>query len=277
MEYDCSMATRRPSVRPAVGLLLRDWRRRRRLSQLDLALEAEVSARHLSFVESGRARPSRELVLQLASQLDVPLREQNALLMAAGFAPAYSEAPFDGREMTPVRDALERILEGHEPFPALAVDGRWNLASVNRPAGALLTAGLVPELLAPPANALRIALHPDGLARRILNFGEWSEHLISRLHRQAAASGNPALAELERELRSYPGVKTEASPHVATAPQLFVPLVLQAPDGGELRFLSTVATFGTALDISVAELTVESFFPADEPTKAALQSYDQAS
>ena len=270
------MATRRPSNRPAVGVLLRDWRRRRRLSQLDLAIEAEVSARHLSFVESGRARPSRELVLLLASQLDVPLRDQNALLLAAGFAPAYGEAAFDGKEMTPIRDALGRILEGHEPFPALAVDGRWNLLSVNRPATALLTAGVSPELLAPPANALRIALHPEGLARRILNFGEWSEHLISRLHRQAAAGGSAALVELERELRSYPRVEPEPAAHAGGYPQLFVPLVLAAPDGGEWRFLSTVSTFGTALDISVAELTVESFFPADDATKAALNSYTEA-
>jgi transcriptional regulator with XRE-family HTH domain len=261
-----------PASPASVGDLLRDWRQRRHLSQLDLALDAEVSTRHLSFVETGRARPSRELVLHLAEQLDVPLRERNTLLLAAGYAPIYRETSLDRPEMASVRGALDRILAGHEPFPAIAVDGRWDLVSANRPAMSLLTAGVSAGLLAPPVNALRIALHPEGLGPRILNFGEWSEHLISRLHRQAAASGDPALVALEAELRGYPGVRTETSHHVEATPQLYIPLVVQGPDGGELRFFSTIATFGTALDITLAELAVESFFPADEHTATTLRA-----
>ncbi|MEX0783911.1 MAG: helix-turn-helix transcriptional regulator [Dehalococcoidia bacterium] len=256
----------------SVGDLLRDWRQRRHLSQLDLALDAEVSTRHLSFVETGRARPSRDLVLHLAEQLDVPLRERNTLLLSAGYAPIFRETPLEQPEMASVREALDRILAGHEPYPAIAVDGHWNLVSNNRPATSLLAAGVSPALLAPPANALRIALHPDGLGPRILNFGEWSEHLISRLHRQAVASGDAELARLEEELRGYPGVRSEASAHVEATPHLYVPLVLQGPDGGELRFFSTISTFGTALDITMAELAIECFFPADEHTAATFRA-----
>ncbi len=257
---------------PTVGDLLRDWRQRRRLSQLDLALDSEVSTRHLSFVETGRARPSRELVLHLAEQLEVPLRERNALLLAAGYAPVYRETSLDQPEMAAARNALDRILTGHEPFPALAVDRTWNVVSANRPATTLLTAGVTPELLEPPVNALRVALHPGGMAPRILNFGEWSEHLVARLHRQAVASGDPELLALEAELKGYPGVRHEPTGHVDPQPQLYVPLILQGPDGGELRFFSTVSTFGTALDVTLSELAVESFFPADEATGAALRA-----
>lgn len=248
-----------------VGELLREWRGRRRLSQLDLATEAGVSARHLSFVETGRAQPSREMLMTLAEHLEVPLREQNALLLAAGFAPVFTERPLDSEEMTPVRRALDTILAGHGPFPAVIVDRQWEIVASNEPVQMLLE-GVDEELLAPPVNALRITLHPDGLAPRILNFSEWSSHLITRLRRQALLSQDPALAELERELLGYPGV--EAGSAVAEpAEMLFVPLRVDRPDGGELSMFSTLATFGTALDITLEELSIESFFPSDEATE----------
>jgi transcriptional regulator with XRE-family HTH domain len=252
-----------------VGDLLKDWRRRRRLSQLDLAIEAEVSPRHLSFVETGRSRPSRELVMHLAEHLDVPLRDRNALLLAAGFAPLFRQTPLEATEMTPVRDALDKILTSHEPFPALIVDRHWNLVTANRPALALVTPGVDPQLLAPPANALRVSLHPAGLAPRIENLSEWSAHLMTRLHRQHVATGDPELATLYDELRGYPGVIENHDVDVDAASMLFVPLELRTVDGLLLRFFSTLATFGTAVDITVAELAIESFFPADAGTAAA--------
>jgi transcriptional regulator with XRE-family HTH domain len=252
-----------------VGELLREWRSQRRLSQLDLSLEAGVSARHLSFIETGRAQPSREMVLTLAHQLEVPLREQNALLLAAGYAPAYLETALDDEEMSPVRHGLDAILAGHEPYPAVIVDRQWELLASNAPAQILL-AGVSEELIAPPANALRITLHPDGLAPRIANFPEWSHHLLTRLHRQALLSQDPALAELERELLSYPGVEA-VSGIAEPADMLFVPLRLRLPDGPQLSLFSTIATFGTALDITLDELSIESFFPADEATRDYLR------
>jgi transcriptional regulator with XRE-family HTH domain len=256
---------------PRVGELLRDWRRQRHLSQLDLSIEAEVSSRHLSFVETGRAKPSRELLLHLAEHLEVPLRERNALLLAAGFAPVYRETPMDAEEMAPVRAALDKILAGHEPFPALAVDSRWDLISANDAALGLLSVGVAPELLAPPVNAMRVTLHPDGLAPRIGNFEEYSAHLLLRLHRQALLSQDPAIADLLDELRGYPGVVQHTSAAVEPVALLFSPLRIEAPDGGDLVFFSTLATFGTALDITLAELSIEQFFPADAATAAALR------
>ena len=211
------------------GELLREWRNRRRMSQLDLALEAGVSARHLSFVETGRSRPSPE-------HLQVPLREQNALLLAAGFAPVFSETSLENEEMEPVRRALDAILTGHEPYPAVIVDREWEIVASNAPARMLLE-GVSEELLAPPLNALRITLHPDGLASRIANFQEWSEHLLTRLHRQALLSQDPALAELERELLTYPGVE-RASGVTEPAEMLFVPLQLRLPSGAEWLTMS---------------------------------------
>src|SRR3954467_7678013 len=247
------------------GPLLRDWRNRRRLSQLELALDAEVSARHLSFVETGRSKPSRELLLQLADHLDVPLRERNALLLAGGYAPAYGERPLGDEAMAPVRDALERLLKGHEPFPAVAVDRQWELVPASEPALARLTEGVAPELLEPPANTLRVSLHPDGLAPRIVNLAEYSSHLLHLVAREAAATGDPALVALHEELRGYPGVDDSARPH-EPSDALFIPLRLRSAEGGELAFFSTIARFGTALDVTVAELAIESFYPADEAT-----------
>lgn len=262
------MVTRTASA-PGVGELLRDWRQRRRFSQLDLALDADISTRHLSFVETGRAKPSRGLLLHLAEHLDVPLRERNALLLAAGYAPIYRETPMDAAAMAPVRDALDKILTGHEPYPAMIVDRCWNLVAANTPAIDLLTEGIAPELLTPPVNALRIALHPQGVAPRIVNLAAYSAHLLTRLQRQAALSGDPDLDALYRELMAYPGVHPGTPAGAEPAAMLFHPLRLRTA-AGELQFFSTLATFGTALDITLAELAIESFFPADEHTTAAL-------
>jgi transcriptional regulator with XRE-family HTH domain len=253
-----------------VGGLLRDWRQRRRLSQLDLANEATVSARHLSFVETGRAKPSRELVLHLAEHLDVPLRKRNALLLAAGYAPTYRQTSLDAEEMAPVREALDTILAGHQPFPAIVVNRQWDLVTANASALGLLTEGVGDHLLAPPANALRVSLHPEGLAPRIGNFPEWAAHLVDRLHREAEAYADPQLFALHDELCGYPGV-AGSTVRDDTAGRLFVPLVLRTTEG-ELTFFSTVATFGTARDITVEELAIESFFPADEVTAAVLRA-----
>ncbi len=253
------------ATRVRVGPLLRDWRRRRRLSQLDLALEAGVSARHVSFVETGRARPSAEMVLHLAEQLEVPLRERNQLLLAAGYAPHYGQRALDEPEMAPVREALELVLAAHEPYPAVVVDRGWNLVSANRSAAGLME-GIAPELL---GNVLRATLHPDGLAPRIVNLGEWRAHLLERLARQAAVTGDASLLALHEELRGYPAPAYDGA--VGPAGDVFVPLRLRSREGRELRFFSTIATFGTAVDVTVAELSIESFFPADAATVAVLR------
>jgi transcriptional regulator with XRE-family HTH domain len=245
-----------------LGTLLRDWRRRRRLSQLDLALEAGVSARHLSFLETGRSKPSREMVLHLSEQLEVPLRDRNHLLLAAGFAPAFEERAIDAPEMAPVREALERVLTGHEPYPAVVVDRWWNLAAANR--SIAMFTDMVPEhLMAPPVNVLRVSLHPDGMASRILNYGEWRAHLLDRLHRQVALTGDDRLAALYAELSEYPGETADVQ-H-GPGGEIAVPLRYDA-GGRELAFFSTIATFGTAVDITLAELSIEAFFPADQAT-----------
>jgi transcriptional regulator with XRE-family HTH domain len=255
------------AVDTSPGSLLRDWRQRRRLSQLDLALEAGVSARHLSFLETGRSRPSREMVLHLSEQLDVPLRDRNQMLLAAGFAPAYAERAIDAPEMAPVREALDRILKGHEPYPAVVVDRWWDLAAAN--AGvALLTSAVAPHLLEPPANALRITLHPEGMAPHILNLAEWRAHLLDRLRRQIALTGNKALQALEEELRGYPGGEAPGG----SGNELAVPLRLRS-DAGELAFISTITTFGTAVEVTASELSIESFFPANPATAEAVREY----
>jgi transcriptional regulator with XRE-family HTH domain len=249
-----------------LGDLLRDWRRRRHLSQLDLALDAGVSARHLSFLETGRSKPSREMVLHLSEQLEVPLRDRNALLLAAGYAPAYEERPIDSPEMAPARDALEKVLTGHEPYPALVVDRWWNLVAANRAIG-LFTGLVAPHLLEPPANVLRASLHPEGFAPHIANLGEWRAHLLDRLRRQVALTGDARLARLHEELAGYPG----GDGHEVTGAEIAVPLRFRT-DERELRFFGTIATFGTAVDITLSELAIEAFFPADEHTADALRS-----
>jgi transcriptional regulator with XRE-family HTH domain len=251
-----------------VGVMLRDWRQRRRLSQLDLALEAGVSARHLSFVETGRAKPSAEMVVHLAEQLEVPLRDRNQLLLAAGYAPQYGARSLDDPDMAPVRDALGRVLAGHEPYPAIAVDRSWNLVASNSALGVMLE-GVADELLVPPVNCMRLALHPDGIAPRILNLGEWRGHLLHRLARQYALTGDEEIARLQEEVDAYPGPEAHAE-DPAPGGDVMVGLRLATGDGRELSFFSTVTTFGTAVDITVSELSIEAFFPADAETAAAL-------
>jgi transcriptional regulator with XRE-family HTH domain len=254
---------------PPLGALLREWRRRRRLSQLDLALEADVSARHLSFLETGRAKPSREMVLRLADRLELPLREQNRMLLAAGFAPAWEERTIDAPEMAPAREALARLLAAHEPYPAVVVDRGWNVVAAN---GSLsLFTGLVaPELLQAPVNVLRVTLHPDGMAPRLADYGEIREHLLNRLRRHVEVTGDPELAALYEELSAYPPPLGTAADtpavHHGLAGEIALPLRLRHPDAGELAFISTVATFGTAIDVTLAELSIEAFFPADAET-----------
>jgi transcriptional regulator with XRE-family HTH domain len=249
-----------------LGELLRDWRRRRHLSQLDLALDAGVSARHLSFLETGRANPSREMVLHLSEQLEVPLRDRNRLLLAAGFAPAYEERPIDSPEMAPAREALDKILTGHEPYPAVVVDRWWNLVASNRSL-AFFTDLVAPHLLEPPANVLRASLHPEGMAPHIANLGEWRAHLLDRLHRQIVLTGDQQLAALYEELSGYPG----GEDHDVSGGEIAVPLRFRS-GADELRFFGTIATFGTAIDITLAELAIEAFFPADEETAEALRA-----
>jgi transcriptional regulator with XRE-family HTH domain len=257
-------------VTPArVGPLLRDWRRRRRLSQLDLALEAGVSARHVSFVETGRARPSPEMVLHLAEQLEIPLRDRNGLLLAAGYAPVYEERDLDAPDMEPVRTALDLVLRGHDPYPAAVVDRAWELIQGNRGIG-LLIEGVDPELLAPPVNVLRVSLHPDGMATQILNLADWRAHLLERLERQIRATGDPSLQTLHDELSGYPAPEPDGA--AENLGDVCVPLRLRTPHG-DLSFISTIATFGTAVDITVAELAIESFFPADEATAEVVRAY----
>ncbi len=262
------MATR--TTQAQVGPLLRDWRKRRRLSQLDLALDAGISSRHLSFVETGRAHPSAEMVLHLAGELEVPYRERNRLMLAAGYAPVYPERPLDDPEMEPVRDAIQTVLDGYEPYPAVVVDREWNLLAGNATVP-LLTEGVAPELLEPPVNVLRLSLHPDGVAPRIANLAEWRHHLLERLERHVAASGDPDLERLLEELRAYPAPALEAPPAPrGLAAEIFATLRLRTESGAELAFFSTVTTFGTAIDITVAELAIEAFFPADAATATAL-------
>jgi transcriptional regulator with XRE-family HTH domain len=240
-----------------VGPLLKIWRTKRRLSQLDLALEAGVSTRHLSFVETGRSRPSEQMVLHLAEQLEVPLRERNRLLLAAGYAPVFSERPL--QELGPIKDALDQLLKSHEPFPAIVVDRAWNVVAANA-AIPMLTAGAAEHLLTPPINALRLTLHPEGMAPRITNLGQWRAHLLRDLAVQVEATNDGELQTLYEELQAYPGPDGEPGEH-----EVFVPLEI---DG--LSFLSTRTAFTTALDVTVSELAIESFFPADETTAKAI-------
>ena len=250
-----------------IGERLRAWRQRRRRSQLDLALDAEVSQRHLSFVESGRAAPSREMVLRLAATLDVPLRERNALLLAAGYAPVYPERPLDAPSMAAARDAVDRILRAHMPFPALAVDRHWNIVAANEAVAPLLAGAEDPALAAPPVNAMRLSLHPRGLAPRIANLQQWRAHLLERLRRQVDASGDRKLAALLEEVRSF-GTGTAAEP-VGAEDGIAVPMELDTPRG-RLSFLSTTMVFGTPVEVTLSELAVEAFYPADAETAALL-------
>lgn len=266
--------TQRPS-RP-VGDLLREWRQRRRMSQLMLATEAQISTRHLSFVESGRAQPSREMLMHLAEQLDVPLRARNALLVAAGYAPLYAERALSDPQLDAAREAVELVLRGHEPYPALAIDRHWTMVGANR-ALAPLVARADPRLLEPPVNVLRLSLHPDGLAPHIVDWAAWRAHCLQRVERQAQASGDATLAALVEELAAYPappGADLEPSREPAPLADVVVPFRLRT-DIGLLSFFSTTTVFGSPVDVTLSELAIEAFFPADAITAHALRVYHE--
>jgi transcriptional regulator with XRE-family HTH domain len=256
-----------PRARP-VGHLLREWRQRRRYSQLALASDARISPRHLSFIESGRARPSRQMLLHLAERLDLPLRERNRLLLSAGFAPVFQESPLDSAGLEAVRRAVDAVLSGLRPCPALAVDRGWNLVAANDAVAPLLE-GADPALLQPPVNVLRLSLHPAGLAPRIVNLAHWRAHILARLQRQVESTADPALAQLLEELRCYPSPEPGRD---AAEPALehVVPLKLRTAHG-VLAFISTTMVFGTPLNVTAAELAIESFFPADAVTAGLMQ------
>ncbi len=254
---------------PSAGTLLREWRHRRNLSQLEVANRSAISARHLSFIETGRAQPSRQMVLLLAEHLDVPLRERNHLLLAAGFAPVFGEHSLNEDDMAPVRAALERFLSAHEPYPALVVDRRWDIVAANRGI-AYITRGVADDLLALPANALRIALHPRGLAPRISNFAEWSGYLLARLRHDIEATRDPSLEALYNELIAYPGVAIKHDRAGSQNPSDILLIHELRVDGAPLALFSTLTTFGTARDLTLAELTIEAFYPADSSTAEVL-------
>ncbi|MBI2255443.1 MAG: helix-turn-helix transcriptional regulator [Proteobacteria bacterium] len=262
------METQQQSRPRKPGDHLRHWRQQRRLSQLDLALDAEISTRHLSFIETGRASASRDMLLRLAERLEIPLRERNHLLLAAGFAPLYPERGLDDPAMASVRMAIEALLKAHAPFPALAIDRHWRMVMANDAVTPLL-ASVAPHLLNGPVNALRVSLHPEGLAPRILNLGEWRHHLLERLKHQIAETGDPTLSDLLVELTAYPAPVLDAGP-VSADGAIAVPLRLQS-DTGVLSFLSTTMVFGTPRDVTLSELAVETFLPADAATAGALR------
>ncbi|MEV5844219.1 helix-turn-helix transcriptional regulator [Streptomyces sp. NPDC048288] len=264
-----------------VGPLLRAWRERRRVSQLELALRADSSARHISFVETGRSRPSEEMVLRLAEHLDVPVRERNALLLAAGYAPHYPETPLDDPALAALRDGMERLIRGYEPYPALVVDATYTVVAANRGI-ALLLEGVPESLLAPAPNAMRLTLHPDGLAPRIRNLRAWRGHLLEQMERQIALHRSAALRELYEEVAAYPappgpedgegdgGGEGDGRPAEPVA-WFALPLRIEH-EGRVLSFVSSISTFNTPMDVTVAELAIETFLPADPATAKYLHA-----
>jgi transcriptional regulator with XRE-family HTH domain len=251
---------------PAVGSLLREWRSRRRISQLELSSETGISTRHLSFVETGRARPSRDMVMRLAEHLELPLRDRNALLLAAGYAPEYAQTPLSAESMRDVRASLQSLVAAHQPCPALVVDHAWNLVLAND-AALRFTEGVPDALMTDPINIIRLVMHPDGLRSRVANFADYSEHVLIRLHRQLRATGDPAIRELIRECQGYPGV---GRPRHATHPIAPV-LALRLASGGDvLSFFTVVSTLGAPYDVTLDEIVIESFFPADAATARAI-------
>jgi transcriptional regulator with XRE-family HTH domain len=259
------------TTRP-VGDLLREWRQRRRLSQLDLALEADISTRHLSFVETGRSQPSRDMVLHLAERLDIPLRDRNLLLHAAGYASVFPERPLDDPALRTARQAIDQVLAGHEPYPALAVDRHWTLVTANA-ASQRLMGDVDPALLHPPINVLRLSLHPAGLAPRTENLAEWRAHLLARLRHQIDVTADPVLIRLLRELRDYPAPEHDSADNVE--PNAVVVPFRLITDAGVLAFFSTITVFGTPIDITLSELALEAFYPADAATAEALRRIAQ--
>ncbi|TQS42511.1 helix-turn-helix domain-containing protein [Cryptosporangium phraense] len=253
------------TTEPAVGQLLREWRERRRLSQLELSSQAAISTRHLSFVETGRSRPTPEMLMKITEHLDVPLRERNQILLAGGYAPRYPQHGLDEPELANVRAALRAVLTGHEPHPAVLINRWWELLEANDAITFLMT-DVDPALLEPPVNVLRLSLHPDGLAPRIANLGQWRAHLLGQVRRRAVQTGDAKLAALHEELVAYPG---GTGPALAPT-DVVLPLRLRH-EGGELSFFSIAATVETAADVTVDELVIESFFPADAGTAERLR------
>lgn len=246
--------------------MLREWRERRRLSQLDLSIQAEISTRHLSFVETGRSKPTPEMILRLTEQLEIPLRERNSLLLAGGYAPAYPEHGFNDPQLSAVRAALRQVLGGHEPYPAVVVNRWWEMLDANASIG-LFTAGVAPFLLESPVNVLRLSLHPDGVAPRIANLPQWRAHLLTQLQHRARAMGDQRLQELHDELLAYPGGLAETP----SATNVVLPMQFRHGDT-ILSFFSITAAVGTATDVTVEELAIESFHPADAETAEALRT-----
>jgi transcriptional regulator with XRE-family HTH domain len=259
-----------PRSQQSIGDLLRQWRERRRISQLELASRAEVSQRHLSFVENGRSVPSRDMVLRLAERLDLALRERNHLLLAAGYAPVYDETSLDAPRMAAVQTAVQQLLSAHEPFPAIVIDRLWNRIYANDPTN-LFVIGIAEELRQEPVNVLRVSLHPEGMAPRIVNLGEWRAHLLHRLRQQIAMTADPELIKLYDELLGYPCDQQEPTVELPGPGQIAVPLRLRY-GGRVLSFFATVSMFGTPLDVTVSELAIESFFPSDEETATVLRN-----
>lgn len=264
--YSPAMSTTASSHR-SIGEQLRDWRQRRHLSQLDLATLAEISTRHLSFIETGRSVPSRALLLRLSDRLDVPLRERNRLFTAAGYAPMYAERGLDDAGLAAARRAVDLVLRGHEPYPALAIDRHWRMQAANRAVAPFLR-GVAPELLEPPINVLRLSLHPDGVAPRIVNLGQWRAHLLERLRKQVEDTGDTVLVALLEELLTYPAPAHEEKPDPSA---IVVPMKLRS-EAGELEFVSTTTVFGTPLEVTLSELAIESFFPANARTAQVLRT-----
>ena len=260
------------SSQPSIGPLRRGWRERRRLSQLELALDAGISTRHLSFVETGRSRPGREMLLRVLEQLEVPFRERNRLLLASGHAPAFPERSLDDPELLPVRAAVDQILTRHEPYPAVVVDRAWNLVAANSAMRALTEEVVIdPVLLEPPVNIMRVGLHPRGLAPLIVNLGHWHAHFCQRLEQQLAVTGDPDLAALLEEIVGYPipGDEPDPAPD-PEAREMLGPVRFRAPGGGELSFFGMFATFDTPFEVTTSELAMELLFPADQATAEAL-------
>ncbi|MEV8541934.1 helix-turn-helix transcriptional regulator [Streptomyces sp. NPDC051572] len=255
-----------------VGPLLRAWRERRRVSQLELALRADSSARHISFVETGRSRPSEEMVLRLAEHLDVPVRERNSLLLAAGYAPHYPETPLDDPALDALREGLERLIQGYEPYPALVVDAGYTVVAANRGITMLLD-GVPESLLQPPLNAMRLTLHPQGMAPRIRNLGEWRGHLLAQMERQIALHRSEPLRALYEEVAAYlaPGTADREDEQPAPVPHFALPMRIEH-DGRVLSFVSSIATFNTPMDVTVSELAIETFLPADPATAKYLHA-----
>ncbi|MFI6566173.1 helix-turn-helix domain-containing protein [Streptomyces sp. NPDC050534] len=267
-----TVTTTDPRLTQSLGDLLRQWRKHRLLSQMELATLAEISPRHLSFIENGRSVPSRDAVLRLAEALGLELRERNPLLLAAGYAPVYHETSLEAPHMSAVRGMVRQVLAAHEPYPAVVLDRYWNRVDANDPAW-LFGQGVHPELLEEPVNLLRVSLHPEGMAPRIANLGEWRGHLLSRLRQQVTMTADPDLVKLYDELSGYPCDQPEPKVELPGPGEIAVPLRLRH-EGRELAFFSTMATFGTPLDITVAELAIESFFPADAETAEVLRTTD---